>query len=497
MQLKSTLRKVSSYKSSNSKYYKSNVMLPEKQVVEISDGRNFSLLLDPEFESFKNEPYCLVPRKNEEWYLIVPAWVDLNIGWLYRQTKGYKIFIVNRYVDWISQIPEDIRAELGFKEKEKLIVSGNLLKVPEELRNEVFKRYRSFLSKRKDETSIYIRPQQKFNLIIHLIRDGILPFEMKPVDKSDLQDRVPSFELRDYQQKTVETFLQCGQIGVYWPPSAGKTFFGLFVMSILREKKLIIVPTRTLIEQWSECIEAYTSIEPEEYDLVTYRAWNRVKDSSYVLTIFDEHQHLPANTFSKLAMVKTKYRIGLSATPYREDGRTDLIFALSGFPIGMEWKDLFELKIVKAPSIELIITETYSDKLAELDSLIKYREGRTLVFCDGISLGTQLAKKYMAPFIHGQTRRRMRIFRENDLVICSRVGDEGISLGSLNHAIEVDFLFGSRRQELQRLGRLFHSRFRGRHTILMTEDEFSKYKKRLYGIYEKGFRINVLRYSSQ
>jgi DNA excision repair protein ERCC-3 len=71
------------------------------------------------------------------------------------------------------------------------------------------------------------------------------------------------------------------------------------------------------------------------------------------------------------------------------------------------------------------------------------------------------------------------------------VGDEGISLGKLERVIEADFLFGSRRQELQRLGRLFHSEFKGEHHIIMTEEEYSLYKKRLYGVLEKGFEINI------
>jgi len=54
-------------------------------------------------------------------------------------------------------------------------------------------------------------------------------------------------------------------------------------------------------------------------------------------------------------------------------------------------------------------------------------------------------------------------------------------------------LFGSRRQEGQRLGRLFHGKEKGEHIILMTEKEFEDYNKRLYAITEKGFKLEIIR----
>jgi len=60
--------------------------------------------------------------------------------------------------------------------------------------------------------------------------------------------------------------------------------------------------------------------------------------------------------------------------------------------------------------------------------------------------------------------------------------------------IEYDWLGKSRREEVQRMGRLFHSQMKDpEHIILMTEAEFRKDETRLMGIYEKGFRINIIR----
>lgn len=118
---------------------------------------------------------------------------------------------------------------------------------------------------------------------------------------------------------------------------------------------------------------------------------------------------------------------------------------------------------------------------------------KTIIFCDTISLGEKLSKLFEIPFVYGATNKRLEIIKESDVCVVSRVGDEGLSIPEIRRIIEIDFLFGSRRQEGQRLGRLFHGEEKGEHIILMTEKEFEDYDKRLYAIYEKGFKIEIIR----
>jgi len=92
------------------------------------------------------------------------------------------------------------------------------------------------------------------------------------------------------------------------------------------------------------------------------------------------------------------------------------------------------------------------------------------------------------------TKDRKKIIRESHTCIVSRVRDEGIHIPDLERVIEVAFLYGSRRQEAQRFGRLMHSqREEPEHVILMTGREYELYQKRLYPIYEKGFKIEIIR----
>ncbi len=446
------------------------------------------------FKSFLRRPYVVLPRREGEWYLVVPRFVDLQFGWLYRQTESFNVFLVNRYIDWIYSLPEEIRRELGFKEPPfKLAVEGDYLVCRPEDADLVWKRYRKFLLRREAPGKIRIKRRSHFLLICQLIKDGILPFKPKPVDPRDLLDRYPKFELRDYQLEAWNKFLKLGCIGVYWPPGAGKMFFSLYALTRIKGRKLVVVPTVTLKEEWERKIKQLTPLRPDEYEVICYASAHKALRKEWTLTIFDEHQHLPANSYVKLASIKTKYRIGTTATPWREDGRIELIFALTGFPVGLSWKQFLERGIITKPVIEVIIVKNLTEKFEVLDELLQLHHDKTIIFCDSIKLGKRISRKHGVPFVYGAISKRLEIIEKSPVAVVSRVGDEGIDITNLKTVIEFDFLYGSRRQEAQRLGRLLHSRFKGRHFILMTEEEFTKYKKRLYGIYEKGFQIKIKR----
>ncbi len=76
----------------------------------------------------------------------------------------------------------------------------------------------------------------------------------------------------------------------------------------------------------------------------------------------------------------------------------------------------------------------------------------------------------------------------------SRVGDEGVSLPDVEMVIEVDWLYGSRRQEFQRFTRTLHSRTANpEYHILMTLAEYLHDRKRLFSVMDKGFKVEIHR----
>ncbi|MEM1540540.1 MAG: hypothetical protein QXJ07_04075, partial [Candidatus Bathyarchaeia archaeon] len=191
--------------------------------------------------------------------------------------------------------------------------------------------------------------------------------------------------------------------------------------------------------------------------------------------------------------LKTKYRMGFSGSPYREDGRENYIIALTGFPVGMSWEELIRLQVVREPTFRVYILSDNREKMRKLGELLQIPV-KTLIFCDWLDLGEKIAKTFNIPFVYGETKDRLEIIRESQACVVSRVGDEGISLPRIERVIEVAFLYGSRMQESQRFGRLMHSaKEEPEHIILMTEEEFESYQKRLYAITERGFRIEFVR----
>jgi DNA excision repair protein ERCC-3 len=450
-----------------------------------------------ELEAFLKQPYVLLPKGEAEWYLILPRFIDMQVGWLERQTPTYSIFIVNRQIAWLADVPAFLKEELDLEAPFKVSVQEDILTTDIANIEEIWQRYKTHLVRREGPGQIRIRPGHHFLLLASLIRDGVLPFNPRPIDSSDIRDNVHTkFELLDYQRVAWEAFTRYGNIGVFWPPRGGKTFLGMYALSRLKGRKLIVVPTLTLLEQWQDRIQQWTGLSQAEIDIVTYHAFDKVHARDYTLTIYDECHRLPANQFSRLATIKTKYRMGLSATPWREDGRAEYIFALTGFPIGLDWQSFLKMQLFHKPSIDLYIVRNITEKIGWVASLLADKK-RTMIFCDGIDEGKELSRRFNLDFVYSETKRRLEKIHQaimnnpKHALVISRVGDEGVSLAKLERVIEFDFLFGSRRQEMQRLGRLFHSDYEGEHVILMTAEEYQRYKKRLYAIYEKGFEIKV------
>jgi DNA excision repair protein ERCC-3 len=442
---------------------------------------------------FLAKPYLILPKAETQWYLIVPRFVDMQLGILERQTESYNLFVIDHYVDWITPLPRDIKDAIGMKEAPlQAIVAGGMMTTEVRDADRAWERYRPFLLRREEPGKLKVKQGLEFDLIDQLIRDGVMPFAKTPVAPEDLRDTSPSFDLREYQKVAWERFRESGAVGVYWAPGMGKMFLGLYAICRIKGRKLIVVPGLSLMEEWSrKCREFLPEDLWPEVVVSTYVGAEKYLKEQFSLVIYDESQHLPANTYARFSTLKTRYRIGLSATPFREDGRTDLIFALTGFPVGLDWRTFMEKGVIPTPTAHVYVCPSLSSKLKLLRRIVDASEGRTLVFCDSLDLGAQISRELEVPFISGESKNRLATIGQNRVSVISRVGDEGIDITDLQNVIEFDFLFGSRRQELQRYGRLLHSRFKGRHSILMTDEEYKAHSKRLLSLYEKGFSVRL------
>ncbi|HVI42048.1 MAG TPA: DEAD/DEAH box helicase family protein, partial [Anaerovoracaceae bacterium] len=449
------------------------------------------------FQKFLKKPYKLVRISDNKYIIYIPKWVpNFQVGWLIDDTDDtFYTYEVNQYSAWLGDIPEELLSKLEIgKNSIDATVENNIVKFPESSRpkaEELFKGH--VLSWEFDQARI--KSGHEFDIILKIIRNGKIPYKRMPVKDEDRRKPEVDFDLYGYQKEATKLFFETGAIGVFHPTGAGKSFVAMFSADSVKGPK-ILVTTRTLVDQWYYYFEKYAPRLKDEVELVTYellRARPEYFQKQYTLGIFDECHKLPATSFAKMALLNMKYRIGLSASPHREDGNEDLIFALTGYPIGINWPSYMATTGRKYHPIFVHIVKQDYRKVTILNKLID-RTKKTIIFCDSIALGHRISQNLQVPFIHGGTPGdRVQIVRENQVVVASRVIDLGISDKELQRIIEVDFLFGSRQQEIQRTGRLMHSEASNkRHDIIMTEKEYADYGKRIWVLQEKGFQIKIL-----
>jgi len=162
---------------------------------------------------------------------------------------------------------------------------------------------------------------------------------------------VPALALRDYQSAAVEKLAKVTQGTVVIPCGGGKTRVGMGAIAKLRTPTLILVHTLDLAEQWLGELKDKLGIEAglfgdgeERSAPVTVAViqalvrWERSKLDAFLggfgLLILDEAHHVAASTFhSVVDRCPARYRLGLTATPEREDGLTALLDLFLGAPL--------------------------------------------------------------------------------------------------------------------------------------------------------------------
>jgi len=379
----------------------------------------------------------------------------------------------------------------------------------------------------------------------------------RDLDTGDPLDVSLNLDLRPYQREWVAEFVETESGVLVGPPGSGKTVAGMGVLEAVGGETLILVPSRELATQWREELLAHTTLtdgQVGEYHggekairpvtIATYQTagmdrHRQLFDSrEWGLIVYDECQHIPATVFRRSADLQSKHRLGLSATPVREDDREEEIFTLIGPPIGTDWDALFEAGYVQEPEVQIRYVpwddETYRNeygtahgherrqvaannpaKIEEIRHLLaEHPTSKALIFVEYLDHGEAIAEALDVPFISGEMRhaRRELLLQEfragvsasgasggssdvsdgkRDTLVVSRVGDEGIDLPDAELAIVASGLGGSRRQGSQRAGRTMRPAGNARLYVLATlgttEEEFAR--QQLSHLSSKGVRV--------
>ena len=154
--------------------------------------------------------------------------------------------------------------------------------------------------------------------------------------------------LKPFQQVAV-TDIMAKPFGVLQAPTgSGKTIMALSAIAERKQPALIICHTRELMTQWIDRIETFLGIPKTEIGVIgggKMRIGNRITIAliqslckyaadvyEYIgFLIVDECHRTPSKTFTDcVSKFDSKYMLGLSATPWRRDGLTRLIYFYLG-----------------------------------------------------------------------------------------------------------------------------------------------------------------------
>lgn len=451
---------------------------------------------------FVNDKYWIINEKGKNDYeVILPQFMDVQVGVLDRQIGGYNIFKLDQTTKMISGIPDFIKDEVELTDGQNFEVKGDIVEFDKN-KKEVIEKELDHHVEEVHQDKATIKKDHGYQLIRDLLDKGELPFSSKPVKDEHYRTPDTNIDLRSYQDRAYDQWIEKGSLCVCYMTGAGKSFVALEALDSIKYdeknmRKAVIVFGKATEEQWKNYIKEFAPRLEDEVEVYTYQSLHKVMEkvengAKYGIIVYDEAHALPADTFATGATIPTEYRMGLTASPYREDGRQNDIFALTGEPIGLNWNETLELMGKEHHDINIHTVESVESKIERVKKLLD-KETTTLIFVDSIDIGNRLSEETGLTFVNGETNKQLDTLEEaideDNACIISRVGDHGISIDSLEHVIEVDFLFGSRRQEIQRTGRLFHGEGK-KHDILFTFGEFNKYQKRLYSLIEKGFELN-------
>lgn len=317
---------------------------------------------------------------------------------------------------------------------------------------------------------------------------------------------VPEVALRSYQARAVEALTRVTQGTVVLPCGGGKTRVAIGAIARLKTPSLVLVHTLDLAEQWRSELRARLGLEaglvgggdvaPAPVTVALIQAltqWPKTQLEAFLagfgLLILDEAHHVAASTFHAVVdHCPAQYRLGLTATPEREDGLTPLLELFLGSRLLVVTHDeLVAAGVLTVPEVRNITTDfTYRYRSAKdyaqmlnavaadqqrnraiVDSVVaEARNGHTCLVLSGrVEHCEQLAEALRArgltaAALTGAVARDQRKALLDDaregrlkVLVATSLADEGLDLPRLSRVF-LAFPGRSRGRTIQRLGRL-------------------------------------------
>ncbi|MGN1163785.1 MAG: DNA repair helicase XPB [Candidatus Ornithospirochaeta sp.] len=366
-----------------------------------------------------------------------------------------------------------------------------------------------------------------------------------------------SVRIRPYQKDSVDSFLSGGGYGVIvLPCGSGKTVVGIETMARLKTNTLILCPNVSAVHQWIRELLEKTTLTPDDigeysgeeksiksvtictYQVLTYRRkkegtedefeyphFSLFSSGGWGLVIYDEVHMLPAPVFRITAELQSVYRLGLTATLIREDGREDEVFSLVGPKrYDTPWGELaekgyiakaycHEIRIPLPRNMEVeyaLATKRDKYRIASLNPLkiacaeeiLEKHKGESIIIIGQYLEQLDVFRSHFNfPLITGSTSNKKRDelyekFRrgEEKVIIVSKVANFAVDLPDASVAIQISGSFGSRQEEAQRLGRILRPKEKDSHfytivTEYSEEEEYASNRQKFLS--EQGYGYTI------
>lgn len=195
-------------------------------------------------------------------------------------------------------------------------------------------------------------PRGCFDDVVELLTEQGIEIEID--DKRNHGEKLGSIKflgkLRKDQSKATTSIIKHDNGVLHAPTAFGKTVAAIGIIKKRRTNTLILTHSKQLLAQWHERLNAFVDgvdigvfhggkKKPSgQIDIATYQSLVDKKDNTvnelvqdYGQVIIDECHHLSAPRFEMvLNEVRAKYVLGLTATPFRQDGHQKIIFMTAG-----------------------------------------------------------------------------------------------------------------------------------------------------------------------
>ena len=150
---------------------------------------------------------------------------------------------------------------------------------------------------------------------------------------------------RWYQAEAVRAIVNAEQGIIVAPTGSGKTATAMALIERLQTRAIMLVHNKTLLDQAAQACRSFLGVEPgiigdgefsiADVTIATVQTLMGMNLSQlagqFGLVILDEAHHCPAKTFrAVVSAFPARYRVGLTATPTRADGLTELMLDTIG-----------------------------------------------------------------------------------------------------------------------------------------------------------------------